>query len=98
MKFYGFVLNILNGNQVLTGIKAHTSATNLRKKTGNNSSLGIVNINAYIKFGVNIYHFVLKILSGNKILTSVKDHNSDKNLRKMSGLYILCTINLAIVL
>ena len=27
----------------------------------------------------------LKILSGNEILTSIKDHNSDKILRKMTG-------------
>ena len=29
--------------------------------------------------------FVLEILSGNKILTSIKDRNSVKNLRKMTG-------------
>ena len=29
--------------------------------------------------------FVLKILSGKEILTSIKDHNSVTNLRKMTG-------------
>ena len=37
--------------------------------------LDLVNINAYAKFG-QIHWFVLKILSGNEILTSIKGHNS----------------------
>ena len=32
---------------------------------------------------VKFYHSVLKILSGNKILTSIKDHNSITNVRKI---------------
>ena len=34
---------------------------------------------------VRFCQFVLKILSGNKILTSIKGHNSVKILRKMKG-------------
>ena len=34
---------------------------------------------------VRFCKFVLKILSGNKILTSIKGHNSIKILRKMMG-------------
>ena len=34
---------------------------------------------------VRFCQFVLKILSGNEILTSIKGHNSDKILRKMMG-------------
>ena len=34
---------------------------------------------------VRFCQFVLKILSGNKILTSIKGHNSIKILRKMTG-------------
>ena len=34
---------------------------------------------------VGFCQFVLKILSGNKILTSIKGHNSFKILRKMMG-------------
>ena len=34
---------------------------------------------------VRFCHFVLKILSGNKILTSIKGHNSIKILQKMMG-------------
>ena len=51
MKFYPFVLNILSANEILTYIKGHNSVTNLRKMTGNNTNLDLVNINAYIKFG-----------------------------------------------
>ena len=34
---------------------------------------------------VRFYQFVLEILSGNEILTSIKGHNSVKILRKMTG-------------
>ena len=34
---------------------------------------------------VRFCQFVLKILSGNEILTSIKGHNSVKILRKMTG-------------
>ena len=34
---------------------------------------------------VRFCQFVLKILSGNKILTSIKGHNSVKILQKMTG-------------
>ena len=34
---------------------------------------------------VRFFQFVLKILSGNEILTSIKGRNSVKILRKMSG-------------
>ena len=49
--------------------------------TGNNPNLDLININAYIKF----YPFVLKILSGNEIMTSIKGQNTVTNLRKMTG-------------
>ena len=51
---------------------------------GNNPILDIVNINAHTKFG-QIYPFVLEILSGNEILTSIKGHNSVTNSGKMTG-------------
>ena len=34
---------------------------------------------------VRFYQFVLEILTGNEILTSIKGHNSVKILRKMTG-------------
>ena len=39
----------------------------------------------YIQNLVGFCQFVLKILSGNEILTSIKGHNSVKILRKMMG-------------
>ena len=44
-------------------------------------NLDLVNINAKAQNLVEIYHFVLKILSENKILTSIKGHNI---LRKLT--------------
>ena len=52
--------------------------------TGNNLKLDHVNVDMHIKFG-QILQFVLEILSGNEILTSIKGHNSVKILRKMTG-------------
>ena len=52
--------------------------------TGNNPNLDLVNVNAYIKLG-KFCQFVLKILSGNEILKSIKGHNSVTNLQKMTG-------------
>ena len=46
--------------------------------TDNYHKLDLVNIDAHTKF-------VLKILSGNKILTLIMGHNSVKILRKMTG-------------
>ena len=50
MKLYPLVLNILSGNEILKSIKGHNSVTNLRKMTGNNPNLDLVNMKAYIKF------------------------------------------------
>ena len=48
--------------------------------TGNNPKLDLVNVDAYIKRLVRFCPFVLKILTGNKILTSIKGRNSVKIL------------------
>ena len=53
--------------------------------TGNNPNLDLVNINAYIKYLVKFCQFVLKILSGNEKVTSIKGHNSVTKLQKMTG-------------
>ena len=45
-----FVLKILSGDKIMTSIKGHNSAMNLRKMTANNLNLDFVNIKAYIKF------------------------------------------------
>ena len=52
--------------------------------TGNNPKLDLVNFDVQTKFGL-IIQFVLKILSGNEILMSIKGRNSVKILRKMTG-------------
>ena len=52
--------------------------------TGNNPKLDLVNDNVHTKFG-GFCQFVLKILSGNEILKSIKDRNSVKILQKMTG-------------
>ena len=63
VKFYQFVLMIFSGNENLISIMGQ----NLRKISDNNPHLDLVNINAYTKCGK--IQFVLKILSGNKIMT-----------------------------
>ena len=51
---------------------------------GNNPNLDLANINAHKKYG-EILSIVLKILSGNQILTLIKGHNSVTNLREITG-------------
>ena len=52
VKFYLLVLKILGGNEKVTSIKGHNSATKLQKMTGNIPNLNLVNINAHKKFGL----------------------------------------------
>ena len=52
--------------------------------TGNNPKLDLVNVDA-IQNLVRFCQFILKILSGNEILTSIKGRNSIKILLKMTG-------------
>ena len=64
----------------------------MRKTKIDNTKIDLVNDNVYTKFGLNlsirsqdiepICLFVLKILSKNQILTSIKGRNSVANLRK----------------
>ena len=50
--------------------------------THNNRILNLVNISAYANL-VKLHQFVIKRLSENEILTSIKDHKSVINLRKL---------------
>ena len=52
--------------------------------TGNNPKLDLANVDALKEIG-KFCQFVLKILSGKEILTSIKGHYSIKILRKMTG-------------
>ena len=84
VRFCQFVLKILSGNEILTSIKGRNSVKILRKMTGNNPKLDLVNVMCTQNL-VGFCQFVLKILSGNEILTSIKGRNSVKILQKMTG-------------
>ena len=49
--FCQFVLKILSGNEILTSIKGRNSVKILRKMTGNNPKLDLVNGDVHTKFG-----------------------------------------------
>ena len=73
---------VLKKKQIVTSIKGRNSVINLRKTKIYNTNVDLVNDNVYTKFGVSICLFVLKILSTNHILMSIKGRNSVANLRK----------------
>ena len=49
--FCQLVLKILSGNEILTSIKGRNSVKILRKMTGNDTKLDLVNDDVYTKFG-----------------------------------------------
>ena len=49
--FCQFFLKILSGNEILTSIKGRNSVKILRKMTGNNPRLDLVNVDVHTKFG-----------------------------------------------
>ena len=49
--FCQFFLKILSGNEILTSIKGRNSVKILRKMTGNNPKLDLVNVDVHTKFG-----------------------------------------------
>ena len=51
VRFCQFVLKIFSGNEILTSIKGRNSVKILRKKTGNNPKLDLVNDDVHTKFG-----------------------------------------------
>ena len=51
VRFCQFVLKILSGNEILTSIKGCNSVNILRKMTGNNPKLDLVNVDLHTKFG-----------------------------------------------
>ena len=50
--------------------------------TGNNPKLDLLKVDAHKMIGHRFCQNSLKVLSGNKILTSIKGHNSVKSLQK----------------
>ena len=51
VRFCQFVLKILSGKEILTSIKGRNSVKILRKMTGNNPKLDLVNDDVHTKFG-----------------------------------------------
>ena len=51
VRFRQFVLIILSGNKILTSIKGGNCVKILRKTTGNNPKLDLVNVDVHTKFG-----------------------------------------------
>ena len=51
VRFCQFVLKILSGNKILTSVKGRNSVKILRKMTGNNPKLDLVNVDVHTKFG-----------------------------------------------
>ena len=51
VRFCQLVLKILSGNKFLTSIKGSNSVKILRKMTGYNPKLDVVNVDVYTKFG-----------------------------------------------
>ena len=51
VKFCQFILQILSGIKILTSIKGRNSVKILRKMTGNNPKLDLVNVDVHTKFG-----------------------------------------------
>ena len=82
VKFCSLVLKILSGNEILRSIKGHNSVANWRNLTLYNTNLEILSMLMCKQNLVKFCPLVLKILSGNEILTSIKGHNSVANLQK----------------
>ena len=51
VRFCQFVVKILSGNEILKSVKGHYSVKILRKMTGNNPKLDLVNDDVHTKFG-----------------------------------------------
>ena len=88
--FCPFVLKILSGNEILTSIKGRNSVKILRKMTGNNPKLDLVNDDVHTKFGrilsIRSQDIEQKRNSDVNIGPS-KGNNSYANLGKLTCIY-----------
>ena len=88
--FCQFVLKILSGNEILTSIKGRNSVKILRKMTGNNPKLDLVNDDVHTKFGqilsIRSQDIERKRNSDVNIGPS-KGNNSYANLGKLTCIY-----------
>ena len=82
VKFCPFILKIWSKNLILESIKGRNSVANLQKKQQFTLLTLILSMMMCIQNLVLFCQFVLKILSKNQILTSIKGRNSVANLRK----------------
>ena len=76
VRFCQFVLKIFSGNEILTSIKDRNSVKILRKMTGNNPKLDLVNDDVHTKFG-----WILSIRSQD----IERKRNSDVNIGPSKG-------------
>ena len=82
VKFCPFILQIWSKNLILESIKGCNSVANLQKKQQFTLLTLILSMMMCLQNLVLFCQFVLKILSKNQILTSIKGRNSVANLRK----------------
>ena len=82
VKFCPHILKIWSKNLILESSKGRNSVANLRKTTMIYILTLILSMMMCIQNLVLFCQFVLKILSKNQILTSIKGRNSVANLRK----------------
>ena len=90
VRFCQFILKILSGNEILTSIKGRNSVKILRKMTGNNPKLDLVNDDVHTKFGrilsIRSQDIERKRNSDVNIGAS-KGNNSYANLGKLTCIY-----------
>ena len=88
--FCQFVLKILSGNEILTSIKGRNSVKILRKMTGNNPKLDLVNDDVHTKFGriLSIRSQDIERKPNSDVnLGPSKGNNSYANLGKLTCIY-----------
>ena len=88
--FCQFVLKILSGNEILTSIKGRNSVKILRKMTGNNPKLDLVNDDVHTKFGriLSIRSQDIERKRNSDVnIGPTKGNNSYANLGKLTCIY-----------
>ena len=88
--FCQFVLKILSGNEILTSIKGRNSVKILRKMTGNNPKLDLVNDDVHTKFGriLSIRSQDIERKRNSDVnMGPSKGNNSYANLGKLTCIY-----------
>ena len=88
--FYQFVLKILSGNEILTSIKGRNSVKILRKMTGNDPKLDLVNDDVHTKFGriLSIRSQDIERKRNSDVnIGPTKGNNSYANLGKLTCIY-----------